>query len=66
MLLDHVIPKPPTLKSYQLHQLVQGLTDGESPLFADMGDTLIVRCEKSITDNGAPPRSFVTGRPSWL
>ena len=61
MLLDHVIPKSPTLKGYDLHRLVQSLTDGESPLFADMGDNLIVRTEKPITDKGAPPRAITTG-----
>lgn len=61
MLLDHIIPKPPTLRGYELHRLVQGLTDGESPLFADMGDTLIVRTAKPITDKGVPPRTIVTG-----
>lgn len=61
MLLDHMIPKPPTLKGYDLHRLVQGLTEGESPLFADMGDNLIVRTEKPITDKGAPPRAVATG-----
>ena len=61
MLLDHVIPKPPSLKGYELHQLVQGLTDGESPLFADMGDNLIVRTERPITDKGTPPRAIAVG-----
>lgn len=61
MLLDHVIPKPPTLNGYNLHRLVQGLTEGESPLFADMGDNLIVRTEKPITDKGAPLREIKTG-----
>jgi hypothetical protein len=60
MLLDHTIPKPPTLKGYDLHRLVQGLTDGESPLFADMGDSLLVRTEKPITDVGIPPRPVAT------
>jgi hypothetical protein len=61
MLLDHVIPKPPSIKGYALHRVVQGLTDGESPLFADMGDNLIVRTEKPVTDKGAPPRVATTG-----
>jgi hypothetical protein len=61
MLLDHVIPKPSSVKGYHLHRMVQGLTDGASPLFADMGDTLIVRTEKLITDKGAPLRATATG-----
>ena len=61
MLLDHVIPKPPTLKGYDLHRLVQSLTEGDSPLFVDMGDKLIVRTKKPITDEGAPPRPVRSG-----
>jgi hypothetical protein len=61
MLLDHVIPKPPTLKGYDLHRLVQGLTEGESPLFADMGDSLLVRTEKPITEKGTPARQIMDG-----
>jgi hypothetical protein len=61
MLLDHVIPKPQTLRGYQLHQLVQGVTDGESPLFTDMGDKLLVRTTKAITAAGAPPRNIANG-----
>ncbi len=61
MLLDHVVSKPPTIKGYKLHQLVQGLTRGDSPLFVDMGDYLIVRTEKSITDKGQPIRVVATG-----
>ena len=57
MLLDHVISKPKTIGGYGLHQLVQGLTDGESPLFVDMGDKFIVRTVKTITETGTPPRS---------
>jgi hypothetical protein len=61
MLLDHVIPKPPSLSCYDLHRLVQGLTDGASPLFADLGDNLIIRTEKPITDKGTPPRATANG-----
>ena len=61
MLLDHIIPKPPTIKGYKLHQLVQGLTGGDSPLFVDMGYNLIVRSEKTITDNGQPIRAVSAG-----
>src|SRR5260370_5879623 len=61
MLLDHVITKPPSLKGYDLHRLVQGLTDGDAPLFADMGDNLIIRTEKPITDKGTAPRTTANG-----
>lgn len=61
MLLDYVIPKPPTLKGYKLHQMVQGLTDGESPLFTDMGDHLILRTGKPVTENGVVLRTVSIG-----
>ncbi|MXY38530.1 MAG: type I-E CRISPR-associated protein Cas6/Cse3/CasE [Rhodospirillaceae bacterium] len=61
MMLDHEIPKPPTLTAYRLHRMVEGLTDGESPLFADLGDTLLVRTAQPLTDKGRPLRPFETG-----
>lgn len=61
MLHDHVIPKPPTLRGYALHRMTQGLTDGDSPLFTDMGDSLIVRTAKPLTDSGIPPRVVKDG-----
>ena len=56
MLLDHSIPKPPSLEGYKVHQLVQGLTDGEAPLFLDRGHSLIVRTTKPITQTGSTLR----------
>jgi CRISPR-associated protein Cas6/Cse3/CasE subtype I-E len=61
MIADHQISKPPSLKPYQLHQMVQGLTDGASPLFADQGDTLVIRTEKTVTGSGRPLRQFTDG-----
>ena len=61
MLLDHSIPKPPSVQGYALHRLVQGLTAGESPLFVDMGDRVLVRTAKPLTETGAPPRRARTG-----
>ena len=61
MLRDHTIPKPSSLDGYGLHRLVQGLTGGDSPLFVDMGDRLIVRSAKPITDDGKPPRAVTRG-----
>jgi CRISPR-associated protein Cas6/Cse3/CasE subtype I-E len=61
MLLDHTIPKPPTLNGYQLHQMVLGLTDGGNPQFVDMGDKAIIRTENKITDVGVLPRQCATG-----
>ena len=53
MLLDHAIPKPPSL--------VQGLTDGDSPLFVDMGDRVLVRTARPLTEEGVPPRAVEAG-----
>lgn len=58
MTLDHEISKPPGLKPYQLHQLVLGLTDGKTALFADNGDTILVRTDEVITQSGRPLREF--------
>ena len=61
MLRDHAIPKPPTLQGYTLHRHVQGLMGGESPLFVDMGDRLLVRTELQLTATGVPPRAVGAG-----
>jgi CRISPR-associated protein Cas6/Cse3/CasE subtype I-E len=50
MLFDHTVPKPPTVGAYANHQLLEGLTGGDRPLFVDMGDHLIVRSASPITD----------------
>lgn len=61
MLRDHTIPKPPALDGYGLHRLVQGLTGGDSPLFVDMGDRLVVRTGKPLTEDGVPLRAAAAG-----
>lgn len=61
MLRDHSIPKPATLQGYALHRLVQGLTDGDSPLFVDMGDRVLVRTARPLTEEGVPPRPVGAG-----
>jgi hypothetical protein len=52
MLRDHMIPKPPTVGPYACHMLLAGLTDGDMPLFCDMGSHLLVRSEKALTEDG--------------
>ena len=61
MLLDHTIPKPKSLEGYRVHQLVQGITNGETPLFLDKGYSILVRTEQSITEKGEPIRSVSEG-----
>jgi len=41
--MDTVIEKPAKVAGYVLHQLVEQMTGGGRPLFADQGDRLLVR-----------------------
>lgn len=61
MLLDHTIPKPISVKAYENHRLVEGLTDGQRPLFVDMGDHLIVRAAQQLTDRARPVPDVTEG-----
>ena len=54
MLLDHTIRKPPTTGTYVSHQLLEQFTNGQRPLFVDLGDRLIVRTAQNITPDGKP------------
>jgi CRISPR-associated protein Cas6/Cse3/CasE subtype I-E len=60
-MLDHAIPKPARVAGYALHQLVEGVTDGERPLFIDRGDHLLVRTDKPITLNPTSTRTVKVG-----
>lgn len=51
-MLDHVIKKPASVGTYELHRVVAGLTNGERPQFYDAGDHLIVRSDAQLTDVG--------------
>lgn len=48
MIVDYVLPKPQSAGGYSLHRIVEGLTGGARPLFADMGDRLLVRSAAPI------------------
>lgn len=52
MLHDHIIPKPESIGIYAAHQLLEELTDGGRPPFADMGDHLLVRGPEDLTGSG--------------
>ena len=54
MLADHTIAKPASLGSYECHRLVAGLVGEGRPLFLDMGDHVIVRSDKPISQAGKP------------
>jgi CRISPR associated protein len=60
-MLDHVIPKPPRVAGYTLHQLAEAVTDGARPLFVDRGDHLVVRTDKPITPRPIPTRRISQG-----
>ena len=47
-----MIPKPASVGAYACHRLLAGLTDGDIPLFCDMGTYLLVRSEKALTEHG--------------
>lgn len=48
MFKEYEITKPTPVRGYQLHALVQTLTNGASPLFADRGDRIIVRTDAAL------------------
>lgn len=52
MLHDHIIPKPAGIGVYTSHRLLEDLTKGQRPQFADLGDHLIVRGDETLTDAG--------------
>ncbi|WOJ93683.1 type I-E CRISPR-associated protein Cas6/Cse3/CasE [Congregibacter variabilis] len=54
MPLEYVISKPATLGGYALHRLVMGLTNGESAIFVDATDKLIVRTAAAIDADSRP------------
>lgn len=55
MIVDYVLPKPPTAGGYALHRMIEGLTNGAAPLFTDMGDRLLVRSAAPIAGLTAQP-----------
>ncbi len=62
MIVDYVLPKPASAGGYSLHRIVEGLTGGARPLFADMGDRLLVR--SAVPINGVetlPVRELAAG-----
>ena len=61
MLRDHIITKPEQIGPYASHQLVEELTDGGRPLFADTGGQLIIRSKSDLTANGILVRDVSDG-----
>lgn len=58
---DHRIPKPRQTRGYALHRMVAELAQGQSVLFADQGDHLLVRTALPITSQGQPLPSPAQG-----
>ena len=63
-MLDHTIPKPNSVGPYELHQIVEGLTDGERPLFYDAGDHLVIRSYSNVTPDGKKQPELKLGEMS--
>jgi hypothetical protein len=53
---DHRIPKPGSLRNYQIHRIVAELCKETPYLFLDRGDHLIVRTETPLTTHGVDLR----------
>ena len=56
--MDFVMQKPPSVRGYALHRIAAGLADGEKILFADCGDHMLMRTEKSLDVNQRPVRTI--------
>ena len=61
MLRDHIITKSERIGIYASHQLVEDLTSGGRPLYADAGTHLIIRSDSDLTNNGVPVRDVAEG-----
>lgn len=54
MFKEYEIAKPAPVQGYQLHALVQALTNAASPLFADRGDKIIIRSDLPLAGQSRP------------
>jgi CRISPR-associated protein Cas6/Cse3/CasE subtype I-E len=61
MLHDLVITKPKAVAGYAVHRMVAGLAKDERPLFADMGDHILLRTDGPEATGSTPTRSPATG-----
>ncbi len=61
MLSDHIISKPAGISTYEMHQLLESMTDGARPLFVDLGDRALVRSERPLTNHGTPVPEYSDG-----
>jgi hypothetical protein len=58
MHVDYRIQKPISLRGYKLHRMVTGLTHGRAALFADEGETLVIRTECVLDSPSVPVMKF--------
>ena len=59
--MDFEMKKPPSIRGYPLHRMAAELAAGEKILFADYGESLLLRTSKSLELEKRPMRTFSTG-----
>ena len=64
MHLEYSINKPLDLSGYELHRMVVGLTEGEPAVFADEGDTLLLRTKTRLKAESRVVRTLENGNLS--
>jgi len=47
-MMDFIMQKPASVRGYALHRIAAGLADGDKVLFADGGDCLLLRSDKTL------------------
>lgn len=58
---EYAIPKPPGVSGYKVHQIVEAMTGGKSPLFVDAGDKIIIRTDAELPAEKITPRLWNEG-----
>lgn len=61
MIKEYSIPKSSDVTGYKVHQIVEALTGGKSPLFVDAGDKVIIRTEADLPAPQVEPRLWNEG-----
>jgi hypothetical protein len=61
MIHEYAIPKNPEITGYKVHQIVEAITQGKSPLFVDAGDKVIIRTTEELTAEPQQPRLWNEG-----
>ena len=61
MLREYTVPKPARVQGYPAHRIVMGLTNGKPAVFADAGDSLLIRTQVAIEAPSSEVHSYVEG-----